>query len=181
MDIKKILLEQRNLNLKKYGIDISYEQSDLSDYKYTIKNGDFAVYVYRDNKDEIDTLSQIITYLDSAPHKIALAEAGAYKYSIEVCKPIFNTSRVYSAPIIESKMDYKLKNAEKVDLEKELADLGIESINSLHCTNVLGLEDSKSKLAELYMALVWLKQSAEQQGLNYETAIFEAKNGLQKI
>ena len=78
-------------------------------------------------------------------------------------------------------MQDKLRNAKKVDLEKELADLGIENINSLHCTNVLGLEDAKLKLAELYISLVWLKQTAEQQGLNYETAIFEAENGLQKI
>ena len=180
MDIKKILLEQRNLNLKKYGIDISYEQSDLSDYKYTIKNGDFAVYVYRDNKDEIDTLSQIITYLDSAPHKIALAEAGAIKKCKDICEgELLHGGKKTSMAYLE--MVNLLSNAKKVDLEKELDDLGIVNINSFHCTNVLGLEDTKPKLAELYMSLVWLKQTAEQQSLNYETAIFEAENGLQKI
>ena len=180
MDIRKILLEQRNLNLKKYGIDISYEQSELSDYKYTIKNANFSVYVYRDTKDEIDTLSQIITYLDSAPHKIALAEAGAIKKCKDICEGELLQGGTKPSMAYLSLVEL-FRNARKIDIEKELIEMNIETINSLHCTNVLGLEEEKSKLAELYMSLAWLKQSAEQQGLNYETAIFEAKTGLQKV
>ena len=46
MDSKKIILEQRNLNLKHYGIDITYEESELSDYKYIVKNTYWSSYEY---------------------------------------------------------------------------------------------------------------------------------------
>ena len=178
MDMKIMLLSQRNSILKKYGFDISYEQSELSDYKYTIRKGDFAVYVYRDNKDEVDTLSQIITYIDSAPHKTALGEVKAYENCLNIVHEELSS---YGRNISKSKAFLEirklLREARKVDLEKELAALGIQNINSLHCTNVLGLEDAKSELAELYIGLAFLKQSAEQQGLNYD----EAENGIQKI
>lgn len=181
MDSKKILAEQRMLTLKNHGIEIECKQSpnSLYDYLYTITDGKFSVYAYREKKDEVDTLSQVLTYLDSAPHKTALAESRAYQF----CLDALDSYQIVADRLYSAKFDIKnkLRDSKKVDLEKELADLGIESISSLHCVNVIGLEDAKSKLAELYMNLAWLKQSAEQQGLDYDLSIFEAENGLQKI
>lgn len=178
MDINKILLEQRNLNLKNHGFYIYCEPSDISAFRYTVKNFNFAVYVYRDDNNEIDTLSQIITYLDSTPHKIALAESRAYDDSLNTIRSVMKDQNIHE---INSYLQDKLKNAKKVDLKKELEEIGIENINSLHCTDVLALEESKTNLAELYMNLASLKQSAEQQGLNYDLAILAAEKGLQKI
>lgn len=135
--IRETILDQRKITLKHYGFDITCEPSDHSDFKYSIKNDKFSVSISRDNKDEIDTISQIITYLFSTNHNVSLTK-------------------------------------------KELEEIGIESISSLHCTNILGLEESKLELTKLYMILAWLKQSAEQQWLDYDTAIFADEQGYQK-
>lgn len=181
MNNNNSLLEQRNLNLKHYGFDIECKPSpnSLYDYLYTVTNGKFSVYVYRENKDEIDTLSQIITYLDSTPHKTALAESRAYQF----CLDTLDSYQIVADRLFSAKLDIKnkLRESKTVYLEKELPDLGIENINSFHCVNVLGLEDAKENLSHLYMNLSWLKQMAEQQGINYDTAIFAEENGLQKI
>ena len=171
MDIRDIIKSQRQTILNKLGFEIQVEESQIADYKYTIKNGNFTVYAYRDTKDEIDTLYQILKYLDSFEHKLAFTEANAYNYCYQVACPKYD--EFYTAPVkrtVEA-IGEKLNNAKKIDVEKELKDMGVEKISSLHCTNVIGLENSKKILNELYENLVFVYTAASQQLVNYESTI----------
>ncbi len=171
MDIRDIIKSQRQTILNKFGFDIQVEESQITDYKYTIKNGNFSVFAYRDTKDEIDTLYQVLKYLDSFEHKLAFTEANAYNYCYNVACPKYD--EFYTAPIKRTfeAIEKKLSNAKKVDFEKELKEMGIENISSLHCTNVIGLENSRKTLNELYDNLVFVYTAASQQLVNYESTI----------
>ena len=85
MDVAKIIKEQRDLILQKYGFQIKVEKivEDNNDgyYEYTIstrKDGGFVATIKRKNKDELDSLLNITFYMDSVPYKVSYARAEAY-------------------------------------------------------------------------------------------------------
>ena len=175
MDKSSIVKEHRNMILNKYGFSIKVEESQLSDFKYTITTrncGGFTATIYRDSKDELDTLLQLIEYMDSVPYKLTLTEASAYWDCLKVCNTPFCVDNGYWST--QKVVDYirnKYNNAKKFDAEKELPKLGIKTISSMHCNNILGLETSRKQLPELYTELKWLKQAADQQQTDYESVI----------
>ena len=168
MDLSKIIKEQRDLILKKYGFEINVEPAQLSDYKYTISthnDGGFIADIYRDIKDELDSLLQLILYMESAPYLISYTEASAYDDCFQAVFKDWTHSNV---------VDYirrKRNNSIKVDVEREIQDIGLQNITSLHCNNILGLEKSRTTLPELYAELKWLKTTAQAQNVNYESLI----------
>ena len=172
MDIRDIIKDQRKLILKKHGIDIQVEESQLANYKYSItKTGCFSVIAYRDTKDEIDTLYQVLAYLGSYEHKLAFTEASAYDYCYDVAHP--TGDELLTPPLHRTitAIRKKLANANVVDLDKELKEMHIENLNSLHCKNVINLENNKQTLIDLYDNLVFVYTAASQQLVNYESTI----------
>ena len=185
MDTSRIVKEQRDMILKKYGFDIKVEEAQLSAYKYTINygfNGGFTATIYRDKKDELDSLLQLILYMDSVPYKIALTEANAYWDCFKVCStPFCANSGFWSTQKVVDYIKTKYNNAKKLDAEKELPELGIKTISSLHCNNILGLENSRKKLPELYTELKWLKEASDHKQVDYESLIPVEENSQSEI
>lgn len=55
-------------------------------YRFIVSNGKYTAIVERTERDEINTLSQIFTYLDSISHKVALMEAGVYEDCLDITR-----------------------------------------------------------------------------------------------
>ena len=166
------LINQRNSIMNNSGFIVRVESSEGSKYKYTIAPNSvsleyFRVEIYRDVKDEIDSLLQTILYLDSTPHKISLAEISAYQF----CLDTISSDPAHPANFIIRK---KIKETESAEyIKTKLPDVGIAGIDSFHCSNIQELEHSKEGLFQLYVDLLNLKQAAEQLGIDYESLIFD--------
>ena len=180
MDINRIIKEQRDMILKKYGFDIKVEETQLSDYKYTIKygyNGGYITTIYRDTKDELDSLLQLIFYMDSMPYKVAYTAASAYDDCYHACFTYAN----YGTGNLTDYIRDKYIEAKKVELCNDLTKNGISNISSLHCNNILVLELSKKPLSLLYTDLKWLKETADQKQVDYESLIPIEENTQSEI
>ena len=70
--------------LQKYGFQINVEKVEDNNndyYEYTISTtnqGGFVATIQRKTKDELDSLLNIIFYMDSVPHKVSCARAEVY-------------------------------------------------------------------------------------------------------
>ncbi len=165
MNTSEILQSQRNLTLSKYGFSIKVENGEFPNYKYTIKNEKFTTTVYRYTKDELDTILQIIFYMDKEPYRISYAEANAYGDCFNALCKSYSDFKTFEY------IKEKFITAKKFDADKELEKYGIRSVSSIHCDNILGLEASRKTLPQLYTELKWLAKCAEQHNVTYEDAI----------
>ena len=82
METARIVKEQRDLILQKYGFNIKVEDAQLSDYKYTINyifNGGFTATIYRNTKDELIS-NDVVSYTDDGKHfwNLAIRTSGGY-------------------------------------------------------------------------------------------------------
>ena len=178
METARIVKEQRDLILQKYGFNIKVEDAQLSDYKYTINynfNGGFTATIYRNTKDELDSLLQLIKYMDSVPYKVAYATAFAYDDCFNSCLGSWATAEVVKH------INKKRNESMKVEIVKDFAENGIDNIESLHCNNILVLEKSRKALPQLFAELKWLKEAADHQQVDYEALIPVEENSQSEI
>lgn len=165
----EIISEKRNALLDKYGIIIRLDEGGLSNYKYTIGNGDFYVRIFSPLKNEIDTLGQIFNLMHLDEYTLALTEAKAYQDCLNQIKEVSSVDKkIYS---VETSIRNKLKNARAIDIDKDLKQKYFDFIESIHCTNVIGLENKKVDLANLYTNLFLLRDDAYANGVDYELSI----------
>ncbi len=165
MDVSKIVKEQRDMILQKYGFQIKVEKDNkYGKYKYTIStrnDGGFVAEFERKTKDELDTLLNLVYYMDSVPYKVSYARAEAY----DDC--------VRTSPFPFYKVVNKSKEANKIQIldstKKEEA--GLVNIDAFYLKGVLGLEQSRKTIPELYSELKWLKETADREQVDYEEII----------
>ena len=172
MDTSKIVKEQRNLILSKYGFRIQVEHYGLC-FRYTIatrNGGGFTASVYHDSVDEIDTILQLIRYMDTVPYKISYAEAHAYYDCLVHCNSHADSGYWSTAKTVDYIRE-KYNKARNISVESGLSELGIENVDSLYCNHILGLEASRKTLPQLYSELKWLKETAELKQIDYESLI----------
>jgi len=167
MDVAKIVKEQRDMILQKYGFQIKIEKDNkYGKYKYTIttrNDGGFVAEIERKTKDELDTLLNLVYYMDSVPYKVSYAKAEAY----DDC--------VRTSPLPFYKVVNKSKEANKIRIldRSEFEEAGLVNIDAFYLKGVLGLEQSRKTLPELYSELKWLKENADREQVDYEEIVPE--------
>ena len=183
-DTKTLAIRIRNELLNNVGISINVEQTPASDYKYTITNGCFTLEVYRDNKNEVDTLLQIVFYLSSAPHIMAFREANAYNNSLIVVEAALKREPKSKA-LSDARADIqqRLRQANIVELFKaeDFENFNIRNLNQITSINTVGLEDAKRKIPWLYSQLKNLADVCFSHNLEYETLISIDESSSEQI
>ena len=174
MDNSQIIREQRNLILKKYGFEINVEPAkQLKEFKYTIAykfNGGYQTTIYRKDKDELDTICQLLTYMETSSFQIAYAKAAAY----QDCFSVSCRTENYCTANLFNYIRNKCNEALQINMgETMLENLDVQNISSLHCNNIFMLEKAKNNLQDLYNNLSWLKTVSLSQQLNYESVLTE--------
>lgn len=165
MDVSKIVKEQRDMILQKYGFQIKVEKDNkYGKYKYTISTrncGGFVAEFERKTKDELDTLLNLVYYMDSVPYKVSYARAEAY----DDC--------VRTSPFPFYKVVNKSKEANKIQIldRSKFEEAGLVNIDAFYLKGVLGLELSRKTIPELYSELKWLKETADREQVDYEEII----------
>ena len=168
---EQIAKDKRNKSLNEYGINISVEKTQNSDYKYNITNGLFEIEVYRDKQNELDTLLQVIRYIDSAPHKLAFKEANAYNNSLIVVEAALKKQPSTAISDARADIQQRLRQANRVELFRNLEDFGINNIDQITSFNTIGLEDSKKAIIGLYMSLKQIAKVCEPKLVDYDSLI----------
>ena len=165
MDVSKIVKRQREMILLEHGFNIKIQKNNIYDYyEYTIETrnyGGFVATIRRKTKDELDTLLNLIYYMDSVPYKVSYARAEAY----DDC--------VRTSPLPFYKVVNKSKEANKIQIldRSEFEEAGLVNIDAFYLKGVLGLEKSRKALPELYSELKWLKETADREQVDYEEMI----------
>ncbi len=171
-DSKTTAKNMREAILNKHNVSITVKQTGISDYEYTITNGHFTLVVCRlDSNNELDTLLQAIRYIDSATHKIAFAEAKAYYISLITIEDALKRERSKEMSDVRAQIQQRFRQANQVDLFRNIEDLGLQNIDRLHCYNTIGLEDSRRVLLSLYQSLKDLKKICDSKLVDYKSLI----------